>query len=328
MKQLIKKIKNFAFQHDLWNEGDKIIVGVSGGPDSVCLLNILTRIAPKYNLKLRIAHVNYGIREKDADRDEKIVRELAKKYKLQIDALKFKSDHFSKIKNLENNLRDVRYGFFSELKEKHGFNSIAIAHNQDDQAETVLMRLIRGSGLQGLSAMKARNGSIIRPLLSTSRKDIISYIKKEELPYGIDITNKDPKFLRNKFRHDLIPYLEKNYNPNIKQLLSRTASIVADDYDFINQSSKKVTSKIATINLDKDSISVDVKKFQTLHPTIQKQSLRLFISDLKKDTTDIEITNIEELLKIFKSTKKKRQTLKFKGLNIERKSDKVIMIKM
>lgn len=328
MKNLIKQVKNFSFQHSLWNKGDQIIVGVSGGPDSVCLLNILVKIAPKYNLKLRIAHVNYGIRKKDADRDERIVKQLAEQYRLKIDILRFKTSHFSTTKNLENKLRDIRYDFFEKLLKEHGFDSIAIAHNQDDQAETVLMRLIRGSGLQGLGAMRAKTNSVIRPLLNTSKKNILNYLKSEKINFGIDITNKDTRFLRNKFRHRLLPYLEKNYNPKIKESLSKTSALIADDYDFILQSAKKSASKIIQENLQENQITIDTQKFLKLHSAIQKHTLRILITDIKKDLKDIENSNIEEILKIIKSTKKKSQILEFKGLKINKKNDRVIMIKM
>ncbi|MFC1644833.1 tRNA lysidine(34) synthetase TilS [Patescibacteria group bacterium] len=328
MNKLIKKIQNFAFQQNLWSKNDKIIVGVSGGPDSVCLLDMFTKIASKYNLELRVAHINYGIRKKDANRDEEITRTLSEKYELELDVLRFKTDKFTDSKNLENKLRDIRYTFFNKLKKEHGFDLIAVAHNQDDQAETILMRLLRGSGLQGLSAIQPKNNDIIRPLLETSRQEIISYVTEEKIEYGIDITNKDTKFLRNKIRHNLIPYLEKNYNPKAKEVLSRSASSIATDYDFIEKSCQKKISKIIKINSKTKSISFSVADFEKLPTALQKQGLRIIITKLKKNIKDIETANINEIIKIIKSTKKKNQILNFKGLKLERKNDKVSMIKV
>ena len=227
MAQFVKTIQNFAFLNDLWEKDSKIIVGVSGGSDSVCLLDVLNKLAPKYGFQLHIAHVNYGLRDKASDLDEVFVRKLAAKYELPLSVLIAKKRQYSG--NLESNLRKIRYDYFEELRLEIGFDNVAVAHNQDDQAETVLMRIIRGSGLNGLSAMKAKSVKIIRPLLGTSKGDILAYVKENKLKYRTDKSNADIKFLRNSIRHGLLPYLEKNFNPSIKKTLSEWSIAVACD---------------------------------------------------------------------------------------------------
>lgn len=323
---MIKNIQNFAFRKQFWKEGDKIIIAVSGGPDSVCLLDILATLAPKYNLKLHIAHVNYGLRGKDSDSDEKYVRDLAGKYNIKINVLNAKKMTSLKNKeNLENKLRQIRYSFFEKILTKENFNLIAVAHNQDDQAETVLMRILRGSGLQGLASMSAKSQNIIRPLLDTSRQEIEKYLKEKNISFRIDKSNKDTVFFRNKIRHRLIPYLEKNFKISIKKNLSSLAETISDDFEYIQSSARKESSKIITESDGK--IVIKIPALLNLSLSLQRQVLRNSISILS-GLHNIELGNIEELLKITNSQKSKNQQASFGGLKVERKGDKLTLIKI
>src|SRR3990172_7244828 len=188
---LIKKIQENIFHYELFGRGAKIIIGVSGGPDSVCLLDALYKLKNKYDLRLIVAHVNYGLRGKDSDRDEQFVKNLAKKYILPIEILRSRT--IKSLKNRtaisENKLRDIRYEFFEKARGKCRANRIAVAHNLNDQAETILMRILRGTGLRGLGAIKFKSNNIIRPLLNIPRKEIIAYLRKNKIPFRLDKTN-------------------------------------------------------------------------------------------------------------------------------------------
>lgn len=319
MSNIIKNIQNFAFQNELWEKGAKIVLGVSGGPDSVCLLDIFYKLSKKYDFKLHITHVNYNLRGRDSKQDELFVKELAKKYGIAVSVLFVKE---KKKGNLENNLRNIRYDYFEQIRKKLKFSIIAVAHNQDDQAETVLMRVIRGSGLSGLSSMKAKSGNIIRPMLKISRKEILDYLKKNKLKYRTDKSNLDIKFTRNAIRHKLIPFLEKNFNPSIKKTLSQWSFLVADDYEFLNKSAER-----SAVNICKNNgRELRVKKFLNLPAAIQRQILRIVFMQTKKTVTDIENQQIEEILKLIKSRKNKNQKAVIGGLKIYRKGDKVTML--
>ncbi|MGW8184561.1 MAG: tRNA lysidine(34) synthetase TilS [Candidatus Moraniibacteriota bacterium] len=318
MDKLIKKIQTFSHQFDLWQEGAKIVVGVSGGPDSVCLLDILVRLAKKRKFELLVVHVNYGLRTADSDKDEIFVRKLAEKYGLNLEVLNAKKE--SQKNHTENFLRDIRYDFFEKIRKENKFNLIAVAHNQDDQAETILMRLIRGSGLLGLSSIRPRNNRIVRPLLNTSRQEIIAYLKENKLKYRIDKTNLKDKFLRNKIRNKLIPLMEEKYNPILKETLANSAGSIADDYDFIYQSAQRVFKKI-DFNKDKNAYFFESKKFLKNHRALQKQILRMIIFGLRDNLLNIENAHLEEILKIIKSDKNKSQIMLFKKLKIAKKGD-------
>ncbi|EKE21342.1 MAG: trnaile lysidine synthetase, partial [uncultured bacterium] len=220
----------------------------------------------------------------------------------------------------ENELRKIRYDFFEKVRKENKFDLIAVAHNQDDQAETILMRLIRGSGLLGLRSIRPKNNLLVRPLLNVSRKEIVSYLKENKLKYRIDKTNKESKFLRNKFRNKLIPLIEREYNPKAKETLANSASSIADDYDFIFQSAQIIFKKI-NFDAEKNIYSFDSKKLARNHRALQKQILRRIISNLKNNLFDIESAHLDEIIKIIKSDKNKSQSMKFKGLKITKKGD-------
>jgi tRNA(Ile)-lysidine synthase len=333
MSNLIKKIQNVAFQNELWKKGSKIVVGVSGGPDSVCLLDVLSKIKDKCDFKLIIAHVNYGLRGKDSDRDALFVENLANRYGLEY--IKLKPEISIKTSS-ENTLRDIRYAFFEKLRKNNDYELIAVAHNIDDQAETFLMRLIRGSGLAGLAAMKYKNvypvksacggpagrefnrGAIIRPLLGISRAEILEYLKINRLKYRLDKTNNSDLYLRNKIRNKLIPYLEKNFNPDIKKTIFNSISSISADYDFISAEAVEAYRK------NKD---LRVKKLLDLHPAIQRRVILKVIEGKLTGLKDIEFSHIEEVIKILKSAKSKNQKINFQGLKITRIGDKLTLWK-
>ncbi|EKE15560.1 MAG: cell cycle protein MesJ [uncultured bacterium] len=316
MENLVKKIQNFSHQNDLWQRGANIVVGVSGGADSACLFQVLLFLSKKYAFTLHIAHINYGLRGKDSLKDEKFVESLAEKNNIGLSILQ--AEKPPEKENLENSLRQIRYDFFEKVRSELKFDLIAVAHNQDDQAETVLMRLLRGSGLEGLSSIKAKNGKIIRPLLNISRKEILTYLKANKLTFRTDKTNLKPIFSRNKVRLGLIPYLEKNFNPNIKETLADFAQIAADDFAFIDSFSAK---KCGFIKITTGVAQFDCKKILLLPVSIRRQCLRRAIREVKSDLFDIESGHLEEIEKILKSTKNKSQQSSFKGLRITRKGD-------
>lgn len=321
MKNLIKTIQNTAFREGLWQKGSKIVLGVSGGPDSVCMLDALAKIAPKCDLELIVAHINYGLRGKDSDKDEEFVRDLAEKHNLEIAVLP--KTRFSKIlkpsfrkKPSENELREIRYNFFEEVRRENDFDSITVAHNADDQVETFLMRVIRGAGLIGLSAMKYKTGKIIRPLLGISRKEILEYLKTCKIKYRIDKTNKQAIFFRNKIRNQLIPYLKKNFNPRIKETISGAVNSIAEDADLLEKIAEEFCAK---------KKELCVSEILALHPSLQRRIILKFVGKVKKDLKDIESAHVREILKALKSTKGKRQVVVFKGLKLTRIGDKVII---
>jgi tRNA(Ile)-lysidine synthase len=316
MKNLAKQFQTVSYQYQLWGKGSKIILGVSGGADSVCLLALFFQLKKTYDLELIIAHVNYGLRGAESEADEAFVRQLAEKYVIPIQVL---TPKISSTKNLESNLRDLRYAFFEKIRQHNNFDLIAVAHNLDDQAETFLMRMLRGSGLKGLGAMQFKSKRLIRPLLSTPRREIIDYLKQKKLGYRVDKTNFTLDFYRNKIRQHLLPLLEADYNPNIKKTLFTATLSISEDEAFLESAAEKHLPENNTLS---------VQKINALHPAIQRRILRNFITREKLDKKNIHALHIEELLKIIHSTKGKNQTISLEGLKIIKKGDTVTISKI
>lgn len=266
------KVKDTIKTNKLFKKGDRVIVGVSGGADSVCLLFILWRLKKELGLKLFVAHLNHGIRGRQADLDAEFVKGLADQFKLPFVVKNIKKGRIKV--NLEAEAREARYSFFKEILKQKKADKIAVAHTADDQIETILMFLLRGAGLRGLSGMKYKRDKIVRPILDCFREEILKYLKKNRLKYRKDITNEDVSFSRNRIRHKLIPYLEKEFNPQIKQVLFRNSKIVREDFDFIQREIKKLIPCLFKKN--GDSIILDLPKWKKL-PLVLKKGVLIFV---------------------------------------------------
>lgn len=312
-RAFVKRVQNSAFQQGLWNGGEKCIVAVSGGPDSLCLLDIFAYLGKKYRFSLHVAHVNYGLRGAASDLDEALVREQAGRYGIPVSVFRPKRTRRG---NLEERLREERYAFFERLRKKLGYDVVAVGHHEDDQAETVLLRLLRGAGLEGLSAMRAKSGRVIRPLLAVSRLGILRYLKERGIKYREDESNLDRRFLRNRVRHELIPLLERDFQPNIRKVLARTASTIASDYDSFAAADRDFFGKAGTFSRWEALAMPESELARALRGRIKALSGKA----PAKGTVD-------ECLKALKSTKKKPQTVVFGGLKLERKDDRVTLLK-
>jgi len=251
---LIEKVINTIRDYNMLNTGDKVVVGVSGGPDSMCLLHILINLSKMFSIQIIAVHVNHGLRGEEADRDEEYVREFCKVNHIKFASIKEDVHKISIKRNIscESAGRDIRYEFFEKIRRENRADKIAIAHNLNDQAETVFMRIIRGTGLEGLSGIKpVRDEKYIRPLLFCSRFEIEEYCEKSNLNPRIDKTNFESIYARNKIRLELIPYIEKNFNKDIINTLNRLAQNSRADSEYLNQRSEKKYKRYCTNKEDR-----------------------------------------------------------------------------
>ncbi|MCS7234252.1 MAG: tRNA lysidine(34) synthetase TilS [Synergistetes bacterium] len=230
---LIDKVKKFIDEHRLFEKGEKVLVAVSGGIDSVVLLDLLVNLSPSYDFKLHVIHLDHGIRGLDSYEDALFVEKLALKYGLNFTIGRSDARLGRKGETLEESARKVRYSFFKRCLETVGANKIALAHNADDQVETVLMRIIRGTGPLGLCGMRPKTSFYVRPLLKVWRSEIEAYSSEKGLDYRTDITNYDPYYFRNRIRYLLLPILE-SYNPSIKEGLLRLSELMWMERDFVD----------------------------------------------------------------------------------------------
>lgn len=315
-------------EKNLIETGDKIVVAVSGGPDSVCLLHILHRLSNQMDISLFVAHLNHQIRGLEAHLDSLYVMKLCDSLNIpcfikSIDVPKYCEDN--KV-GLEDGARMQRYKMFNEIKAKVGANKVAIGHNKNDQVETVLMRIMRGTGLQGLRGIEyKRDDGIIRPILDLNRKDIEKYCVDHELYPRIDKTNLESIYSRNKIRLELIPYIQKEFNENFIDSAIRMVQNLRSDSDYILNEVDKEYSELARAY--EDGVYLFVEKFNTLHNAIKSRLVIRGIRDLVGDVNGIEKKHIDEVLEMSKDDKLNKKINLPRGIFVYRKQGYILLSK-
>lgn len=292
---MLEKIKSIIKKYDLINEEDKVLIGVSGGPDSITLLNTLYKLG--YNICT--AHINHGIRE-NADNDEKFVREFCEERSIPCFVKKVKLKELESDMTLEELGRKIRYDFFDEIMKQENCTKIATAHNANDNAETVLMNIIRGSGMSGLKGIEISRGNIIRPLLEVTRREIEEYCEKENLNPCHDESNDEAIYTRNKVRLELIPYIENNINSNVVNNINRMSEIISDEEEYINNQ-VDISYEECLIAEEDGRVVCSLKRFNELETTIQKRLIIRFIGKVLGNVKDIERVHIQDILKLCKN---------------------------
>ncbi|MFH1128653.1 MAG: tRNA lysidine(34) synthetase TilS [Candidatus Omnitrophota bacterium] len=289
---IIDKVRSIIKRYNLIHKGDGILIGVSGGADSLALLCLLSSLKKELRLTLHIAHLDHKLR-KDSGKDRAFVERFAKRLKIPITSVEVNIKQLAKLGSLEEIARNARLGFFFRVAKEIKADKIALGHNLDDQAETVLMRILRGTGLYGLSGILPKRNiagyEIIRPLIEIRRKDIEAYLKRKKIKPCIDASNLKEIYFRNKIRNRLLPLLEKDYNKNIKEILSNMAESLGYDYDYLMRVALRLRVTKGT------KYKLNLNRFMKLHPAIQRLVLRLSIARLKGDTRRITFRHIREI---------------------------------
>lgn len=293
---LQEKVRNIITKYNLLDKGDSVIVGVSGGPDSMTLLTLLLELKEEYNLQIYVAHVNHMIRE-NAIKDEEYVKEFCDKNNIKLFIKRENIIEKSKQdkKGLEETGREVRYNFFEEVSKNTNSNKIAIAHNLNDKIETIIMNLTRGTGISGLKGIEPKREKYIRPLIEIERSEIEKYCEEKKINPRIDESNQDNTYTRNKIRNIVIPYIKKELNTNIINNLNRLSEIVKENEEYLE---KITTEAYKEILLEKQEkiIRFDTKKFIKQEKIIQKKLILKGIEEVLGTTQGIEKVNIEDIL--------------------------------
>jgi len=280
-EQFLKTIQKFH----MIEKSETILVAVSGGSDSVTLLHLLLELKKLWKLKLSILHVNHKLRGKASDQDEAFVRKLARRFEIPIFVARVQVKRKAKEEkiSLEEAAREARYRFFEKTAEVERAQKIATAHTQDDQAETVLMRIINGTGLQGLQAIRPKrklNGTyIIRPLIEIPREQICEFVKANSIRFREDATNRSLQFLRNRIRLKLIPFLERSFNPQVKKALARLPHLLDVDLAFLDETAETFYKRLANRKRP-DGIFFPKQSFLQLRPSIQYRLINRALRDL------------------------------------------------
>jgi tRNA(Ile)-lysidine synthase len=290
---ILKKVRGTIGKFRLLQKGNKVLVAYSGGPDSTALMAILVDLSKDYELRLALAHLNHQLRP-SAAADEEFAVSMARKFGLPL-YLKREDIRAHAQKhglNIEEAGRERRYEFLRQTAAKIGAAKIATGHTMTDQAETVLMRLLRGSGPTGLGGIApAVKGIVIRPLIEVERGEIKEYLRAGRLLYREDETNRDRRYLRNKVRLSLIPFLEKNFEPRIVRQLSRLAEISRAEDEFLEKTAQGRSKK--AVLRKKGKILLDAQRLSSLPSALARRCVRVFLSELKGDLRRISFKDVE-----------------------------------
>ncbi len=297
-----EKVLETIKKYNMIENGEKVVLAVSGGPDSICMLDILNDIKNDetidINFEIVVAHVNHMIR-KEAEEDEKYVKKYCEEkqiefYSKSIDVQKMANNN--KI-GVEEAGRKARYDFFDEILERTNAQKIAIAHNKNDKVETVLMHILRGSGINGLKGIEAKREKYIRPLIECERNEIEEYCDNKKLQPRIDKTNFENEYTRNKVRNLLIPYIQKEFNPNLINTIDRLSNLVAEEENYMDKQVETAYKEMLISEKEKE-IQLDLKRFNIQEKVIKSRIILYTITRLFGNSQGIEKIHIEDIIKL------------------------------
>ncbi len=306
---MLNKIRKSVQKFGMLQGGEHVVVAVSGGPDSVSLLQVLALLAPEYGLTLTAAHLNHGLRGAESDAEERLVCRLCEERGIPCAVKRVNLTELRQTGRRRHSLEDLgreeRYSFFSAVGKRVGAARIALGHHREDQAETVLMNLIRGSGLEGLKGiLPVRDGIFIRPLIEVSRAEILTFLLTQGLPFSEDSSNTQEVFLRNRIRHQLIPLLQAQYNPRIVDALNRMASIVRRENDCLETTARRIldTWKIPD-SLAGKGTALDISRLTGIPEALQYRVVKGLLEHLLSGSFRITSRHIRAVLDLCKGGK-------------------------
>ena len=298
MSQFVQNIQNFIRQHELLHRGDCVVAAVSGGVDSVVMLDLLASWTSTWNLSVVVAHVDHGLRGEESEMDEQFVRRLAGRYGFDCHVERVDTTQEAKRHRLsiQEAARNLRYDYLSGIRRTIGFTSIATAHNADDNAETVLLNLIRGAGVQGMAGIPRIRPDVhaVRPLLSTSRSDILGYAHERGLEYRTDSSNAKEEYTRNFLRHSVVPLLTGNVNPNLIATLNRTSEVFRSLNDYLLGEAQRALPEIA--QKKNDEVVVDIPNLAQKPLFLQEYCLLVLMRECSG--REIDHASVKTLLRL------------------------------
>lgn len=334
---LKEKVLKTIQKYDLISPQDKIVIGVSGGPDSMCLLDILNSLKEKLKIEIIVAHVNHMIR-KEADEETKYVENYCKNQNIPCYVKKVEVEKLAKEQKLgtEEMGRKIRYEFFEEIAKKENANKIATAHNANDNSETILMNFLRGTSLSGLKGIEIKRNQVaslsskeiltyIRPLRECERCEIENYCQEHNLEPKIDQSNFENIYTRNKIRNLLIPYLQKEFNPNIIETMNRLSEIATEEEFYFAEIVDKEYETLKLGNNDTEII-LDLKAFNELPKVIKSRLILYTINKLLGSTKGIEKVHIEDMITLCEKNIGNKYLMPNKKIKIFVKKGKIFFI--
>lgn len=295
---MINKVRNFIKENKLIGEKDKVLVALSGGPDSICLLHILYTLKEEFGFSIGAAHVNHLLRGEDSECDERYVMRICEDLGIKLDIERIDIDRISKERGISHEMagREERYAFFDRVKKSKGYTKVAVAHNANDQVETVMMRMMRGTGLEGLCGIRVkRDGYVIRPILCLKRNEIEEYCNLSSLKPRLDKSNLEKVYARNRVRLDIIPYMKEHFNEDIIESVNRMVNILQKDNEFIEGYVTNIFEEYC--NFDKDSMVIKNELF-SLNEAIVTRCIKRALIVYSEKHINFEMKHIYDLIEL------------------------------
>ena len=327
MKQ---KVIETIEKYNLIKSGDKIVLGVSGGPDSITMLDILKDLKETMNFEIYVVHVNHMIRGQDAINDQKYVENYCNKNNIEFYTKAIDVQEIAKSKKIgvEEAGRIARYEAFEEILKKTNSNKIATAHNKNDKVETIIMHILRGSGVSGLKGISPiRDNKFIKPLIECSREEIEKYCEINKLNPCIDKTNFENSYTRNKIRNIVIPYIKEQFNPNIVETIERLSEVISSEDEYISEIIQKEYEKLL-ISKQENQIEIKLKEFNILDNVIKSRLILLVVKNIFGSIQGIEKINIVDIIKLCKNNIGNKFLMPNKNLKVMIKDKKIYFIKI
>jgi tRNA(Ile)-lysidine synthase len=323
---IIPQVKRTLSRYRMIESGDTLIVAVSGGPDSVCLLDILNRIKGDFNLTLVVAHFNHGLRPAEDPEETRFVHGLAQAMNLPCDTGHGASLLEAKPGSPEERAREARYAFLETVKERHGAGKIALGHNLNDQVETIIMRLLRGSGLKGLAGIPpVRDGVIIRPLIEISRSDINRYLDHRGLRFVTDSSNLNTEYLRNRIRLELLPLLLE-YQPRLLDRLGRLSDILREEDEYLEREARECVDNMTWVGPDGEGL-VRASDFRELPGPLRNRVVRILLKKFGGGLRRITNRHIQTICDLAMSSRPQTMVNLPLGLTVKRRYDDMVFMR-
>ena len=324
---MLDKVRQTIAEYRMLNRGDKVVTAVSGGPDSVALLKALTILADEYGLSLMVAHLNHGLRGEEADREEDFVRTLCRGMGLEFAGKKISMPARGERggKSPEDFCRGERYAFLTQTAKDCQATKIALGHHLHDQAETMLMNFLRGSGAEGLRGMlPVREGVFIRPLLKVTRDEIFVFLEKEGLNFMTDSSNSQDFYLRNRIRHQLMPLLKDGYNPQVEETLARTAEIMRLDNEYMELAIEDLLRRWGVF-CGEGNKTVPIPYFLELHEALQHRLIKALLTRTLSPEKGIGFRHVQAVTALAQSGEGRGSLYLPGGITVQREYDLLIV---
>ena len=296
---LLPAVRRFVQEQELFQPGKRVLVAVSGGPDSVALLHLLSRMGPEWNLHLGVAHFDHGLRGEASREDSRFVADLARELELPIYAGEGDVRGLAQAKkiSLQMAARRLRLDFFEKMRRDHAYDQVALGHTADDQVELFFLRLLRGSGSEGLKGMWPRTPrGLIRPLLAVGKEMVLAWLKQEKLPYREDLSNLSRRYLRNRVRLDLLPQLQQDYNPRLKAAVWRLMALLQEDERLLAATEDQAWDAVGRW-VTPECAGLAIPRLLAFFPALQTRLLRRTLGRFlpHQEITSAQVKNLVDL---------------------------------